>query len=45
MISMLLKNAIAGLKTTGIYPPNRNTIKLPGEAEALPFLANKCGIP
>ena len=33
------KNILAGFHTTGIYPPDRNSIKLPG-----PSLAQKTGI-
>ncbi len=35
------KNAIAGFKTTGVYPPNRNAIKL---VEDTPTLSGKHGI-
>ena len=35
------KNAIAGCKTTGVYPPNRNAIKL---VEDTPTLSGKHGI-
>ena len=39
--SMSPKNAIAGFKTTGVYPPNRNAIKL---VEDTPTLSGKHGI-
>ena len=42
--SMSPKNAIAGFKTTGVYPPNRNAIKLAGEVEDSPTLSGKHGI-
>ena len=40
--AMTPKNILAGFHTTGIYPPDRNAIKLPGES--VPSLALKTGI-
>ena len=36
------KNVISGFQTTGVYPPDRNAIKLPGEE--VPNLSTKTGI-
>ncbi len=38
---MTPKNIIAGFKTTGVYPPDRNAIKLPGKE--VPNVATKTG--
>ncbi len=40
--SLTPRNILAGFRTTGVYPFNRNAIKLPGEE--LPNLAQKTGI-
>ena len=40
--AMTPKNILAGFYKTGIYPPDRNSIKLPGESA--PSLAQKTGI-
>ena len=42
--SMLPKNAIAGFRTTGVYPPSRHAIKIPGEMKDVPSLSGKHGM-
>ena len=42
--SMTPKNVIAGFQTTGVYPPNRDAIKLPGDSDETSSLCQNTGI-
>lgn len=44
MESMTCANIVAGFRVTGVFPINRNVVKLPGESAAAKIL-EKCDLP